>query len=131
MPITKQTFWEVAAVALVVITYTVYIDMPVWLRTCALFWLPIPVVVLFFIMADNGRGMLTRLLQSRLLLWCGGLSMEIYLTHILSLMLVSSICRHCGVVLDIYEYAILSILPILLVAYGTNIFRKYADIANW
>lgn len=60
-------------------------------RCAALYWIPSVLTLYYMVSCDNGWGWLTRLLHSRLLLWGGSVSMEIFLCHLLVLRLVQSV----------------------------------------
>lgn len=77
------TFMELTVVALFVLLAVVYEHCDVALRSASLFWPFVPATILFFAWADRQRGILTRLLHARPIMWLGNVSFEIYMLHLL------------------------------------------------
>ena len=94
---TTATSWEVRLVVLLVISFFAYQSMTLRLRCAALFWLVIPPILLYFAMSDKYGGRITRLLRHPVLLWCAGISLEIYLTHMLVFRIVDSLMAAVGI----------------------------------
>lgn len=61
------------------------------LRCAALYWLPSLLVVFYVTAIDKGKGWLTSLLHSKLLLWLGSISMEIFFIHSFIFRIVQSL----------------------------------------
>ncbi len=93
---TKLSVWQafVADVLLVLILAGMY-----WMsihcnpnfRCAALYWLPSAITLIYIVAIDKGKGWLTRLLHNKCLLWLGGISLEIFLCHLLCYRVVHSI----------------------------------------
>ena len=77
----QVTLLELLPVALVAVTYFVYGSISPRLRCVGLFWLVLPFLLFVYVKTDRLQGWVTWLLHRPLLLWLGGISMEIYLTH--------------------------------------------------
>ena len=77
----QVTLLELLPVALVVVTYLVYGSISPRLRCVSLFWLVLPFLLFVYVKTDRLQGWVTWLLHRPLMLWLGGISMEIYLTH--------------------------------------------------
>jgi peptidoglycan/LPS O-acetylase OafA/YrhL len=90
------TLWEFLFVALLVVSFFIYESMSLRLRCAALFWLFLPLLLLFFSVSDKHGGWLTRLLHHPVLLWFGSISLEIYLVHMLVLRIVYGVMRSAG-----------------------------------
>ena len=91
------TFWEWCLVVLLVMSFFAYEAMTLRLRCAALFWLFIPPILLFFAMSDKHGGLITRWLRHPWLLWCAGISLEIYLTHMLVIRITDSLMAAVGI----------------------------------
>ena len=88
---------ELLAVVLLAASLLVYPILPQWLHCVALFWLVIPPFLLFFALAEQGQGLVTRLLKHPSLQWLGGISLEIYLLHMLVLRIANSLLAGMGI----------------------------------
>lgn len=114
---------EVAIVALMVGAFFVYEHSPQGFRCASLFWTISPTVLFVFVAADKGRGLVTQLLHHPVMMWLGGISLEIYLTHYVTMRILYSIMLSNG-----YgeEYRIMplvilaTIMVIILVSYLTK-----------
>jgi peptidoglycan/LPS O-acetylase OafA/YrhL len=91
-----RTLWEFLLVALLAVSFFIYESMSLRLRCAALFWLFLPLLLLFFSVSDKHGGWLTRLLHHPVLLWFGSISLEIYLVHMLVLRIVYGVMRSAG-----------------------------------
>lgn len=92
-----KTVCEMLLVVWMVMSFFAYESLSLRLRCAALFWLFIPPVILYFSVSDRCGGVLTRLLRHPVLLWLGGISLEIYLMHMLVLRGVNSMLLSAGV----------------------------------
>ncbi len=79
---------ELLILLMCVATWVVYPSVPMPVRFSAMFWLPFFVVILWFAMADGGRGCLSRLLRQKAMLWLGGISFEIYMIHLIAISVI-------------------------------------------
>ena len=77
----QVTLLELLPVVLVVASYFVYGSISPRLRCVSLFWLVLPFLLFVYVKTDRLQGWVTWLLHRPLMLWLGGISMEIYLTH--------------------------------------------------
>ena len=107
-----MTLWEFLFVALLVVSFFIYESMSLRLRCAALFWLFLPLLLLFFSVSDKHGGWLTRLLHHPVLLWFGSISLEIYLVHMLVLRIVYGVMRSAG-----FDNALLLIVTVLSVLF--------------
>lgn len=92
-----MTAWELLAIAFLAVSFLVYQILPQWLHCVALFWLVIPPFLLFFALAEQGQGLVTRFLQQPLMQWLGGISLEIYLLHMLVFRIANSLLAGVGI----------------------------------
>lgn len=120
----KRTSWwttliEIGMVLLLICGYFAYRYMPVNLRCCGLFYLIIPLLIYVFSVVDDGKGLITRLLHSRVLLSLGGISMEIYLLHLLVIRLFGRAMRSVDVQWDSGSpaYVMLCLVVVILISY--------------
>lgn len=88
---------ELLAVVLLAASLLVYQILPQCLHCVALFWLVIPPFLMFFALAERGQGFVTRFLQQPLMQWLGGISLEIYLLHMLVLRIANSLLAGMGI----------------------------------
>ena len=91
-----MTALELLALAFVVVSFLVYQILPQCLHCVALFWLVIPPFLLFFALAERGQGFVTRFLQQPLAQWLGGISLEVYLLHLLVFRIANSLFAGMG-----------------------------------
>ncbi len=85
LTIFQATFVEMLVVALCFATYLLYPELPSRIRFSALFWLPFPVAIRYFSLADGSRGLLSRLFRQRPLQYFGNISFEIYMLHLIAI----------------------------------------------
>ena len=79
------------------VSFFLYEQLTPRLRCAALFWLFIPPIILYYSLSDQKGGCVTRLLHHPILQWLGGISLEIYLVHMLVLRVVNSLMLSAGV----------------------------------
>lgn len=120
----QQSLVEIATVGVIVATYFLYWMVPVWFRICALFWPGVMLVVLVFVVADRGRGIVTRLLQTRPLQWLGSLSMELYLSHPLAFVLFVAITKRMGIEAGWQEAGTIGLPFLILLAYALACMKR-------
>lgn len=72
---------EIIIVAMSVLTYIPYCSLPSWIRFAPLFWLPFSLVIYWFAISSNNKGIITKLLSQRALVFLGNISFEIYMLH--------------------------------------------------
>ncbi len=118
---TTVTVWEICFVALLAASFFAYELMSVRLRCAALFWLVIPPLLLFFAVSDRHGGWITRWLRHPVLLWCGGLTLEIYLIHMLVFRVVSSVMTSAGLANEVL-LAVAGLIVLLPAAWLTKRF---------
>lgn len=120
----QATLLEAGAVLLLICGYFAYRCMPANLRCCGLFYLIIPLLIYVFSVVDRGKGLITRLLHSRILQSLGSIGLEIYLLHLLVMRLFDSAMRSANAPMDNGSpvYVILCLVVVILVSY---IMRKY------
>lgn len=115
------TVCEICLFALLVLSFFAYEEMSLRWRCAALFWLVIPPLLLFFAVSDKLGGCVTGLLHHPILLWCGGISMEIFLIHILVLRIVYSTLSAMGLTNGVL-LAVVALMVLFPVAWLTKRF---------
>lgn len=116
----QLTIIEVLPLCLVLLSYFVYGAISPRLRCASLFWITLPPLFLVYAKADQLKGKACTLLHNPVLLWLGSISMEIYLTHGLTIRLCGFVARYlewCEDEPDIFLQS-LYVPIIILVAYG-------------
>ena len=76
-----QSFVEIIIVAIFFMTWMTFDLLPSWLRFAPYFWLPFSLLIYWFAIAENSRGVISRILSQRMLVFLGNISFEIYMTH--------------------------------------------------
>ncbi len=77
----KATVLELVAILLLVASCLAYYSMSKTFRLAMLFWVVMPMVVYVLAATENTRALVARFLHTRTMLWLGGISFEIFLTH--------------------------------------------------
>ncbi|WP_295367846.1 acyltransferase [uncultured Prevotella sp.] len=72
---------EIIIVAMSVLTYIPYCSLPSWIRFAPLFWLPFSLLIYWFAISNDNKGMISKLLSQRALVFLGNISFEIYMLH--------------------------------------------------
>ena len=125
---TQSTIIESFSVLTVIIIAFAYPFIPQRMATVSLFWIVIPVFILCSSISDKGKGLLSRFLQSRQMLWLGGLSFEVYLLHMPLLRIQNSLWNSLQLeqdtILHIFVFILLLILSSHSVKMASHIFRK-------
>lgn len=80
----------------VVLSFFVYQRAALGFRCASLFWGVIPVLIYIYVVTDTLRGAVTWLLHRPVLMWLGGISFEIYLTHWLTMRVFYSMLLTLG-----------------------------------
>ena len=70
------------AIALVVVALWLYYVLPMPWPLAAVFWLPMSMLVAIFVLTDDCRTTLQRVLSSRPMITLGNASLEIFLLHV-------------------------------------------------
>lgn len=79
---TKLSILEIIIVVSVsALTYIPYCSLPSWIRFAPLFWLPFSLLIYWFAISSNNKGIITKLLSQRALVFLGNISFEIYMLH--------------------------------------------------
>ena len=79
---TKLSILEIIIVVSVsALTYIPYCLLPSWIRFAPLFWLPFSLLIYWFAISSNNKGIITKLLSQRALVFLGNISFEIYMLH--------------------------------------------------
>lgn len=115
---------ELIPVALVFLSYFVYVGISPRLRCVSLFWLVLPPLLFIFIKADGLRGMVTSLLHQRSLVWLGGISLEIYLTHWPVMRMMNSILHSLGIDTYMPQFCIV-LLTLLVFIVTASLTRRF------
>lgn len=96
---TRLSVIEVLCVIMVIASFFLYQILPTWLRCCFMFW-PINLCLLtLFCSSDSGKGIVTRILHSKTALWCGSISLEIFITHLLIIYIITALSRRLSILL--------------------------------
>ena len=105
---------ELSLIFLVVITAIIYPHLPPRVRTVSIFWLSIPLFILFFALTDKHSGIISKILQCKTMLWLGNISFYIYIIHAPALRIFNSISVNAGITeLTFVHFILFSILLIL------------------
>lgn len=88
---TALTVFELMLVLALIVLAFWYVDLPQRVRTTSLYWLVVPLFILFFATADAKGGLLTMLLRTKAMVWLGGISFELYLIHMPLLRVINSL----------------------------------------
>ena len=79
---TKLSILEIIIVVSVsALTYIPYCLLPSWIRFAPLFWLPFSLLIYWFAISNDNKGIITKLLSQRALVFLGNISFEIYMLH--------------------------------------------------
>ena len=116
----QVTLLELLPVVLVVASYFVYGSISPRLRCVSLFWLVLPFLLFVYVKTDRLQGWVTWLLHRSLMLWLGGISMGIYLTHWPVMRVFNSLLVSSG------QYDRLPIVLVLLFTIAVIVLSAYA-----
>lgn len=119
--LSAATLWELLTPLWLLASFFLYEHLTLRLRCAALFWLFIPPIILYYALSDQKGGCVTRLLHHPLLQWLGGISLEIYLVHMLILRIVNSMMMSAGVKDEVVTTAV-SLVMIVLAAW---LFKRF------
>lgn len=107
---------ELLAVASMVVFFFLYQVTPAWFRCAAMLWfLSIPILFLF-ITTDGNNGIVTRIFHTKPMLYLGSISMEVFITHIITLRLFRSFASNIPDLNTSVIFCITSLTAILIVA---------------
>lgn len=116
----QVTLLELLPVMLVVASYFVYGSISPRLRCVSMFWLVLSFLLFVYVKTDRLQGWVTWLLHRPLMLWLGGISMEIYLTHWPVMRVFNSLLVSSG------QYDRLPIVLVLLFTIAVIVLSAYA-----
>lgn len=106
---------ELSLIFLVVITAIIYPHLPPRVRTVSIFWLSIPLFIFFFALTDKHGGIISKILQLKIMLWLGNISFCIYIIHAPVLRIFNSISIHIGIeVLSLIHFVLFTAILIVL-----------------
>ena len=88
---------ELSVISLIVITAIVYPHLQPRVRTVSIFWLSIPLTVFFFALSDHGKGVVSRFLQRKTMLWLGNISFGLFIIHAPVLRIFNSVSLQVGI----------------------------------
>ena len=111
---------ELSLILLVVITAIVYPHLPQRVRTVSIFWLSIPLFILFFALTDRHGGIISKTLKCKPMLWLGNISFCIYIIHAPVLRIFNSISVQTGISDQILVHFILFTTILILFSHITN-----------
>lgn len=129
---TAMTLVEVLLIAGAVASFFVYEGMSLRLRCVALFWLYLPLLLVVYVGADKGRGVVTAIFHHPLMQWLGGVSFELYLTHYVVLRLWWSFLLSLGYSYEVrttLTVIILTVILTIVVAWLTK--RLFVEPVGW
>ena len=115
---------ELSLILLVVITAFVYPHLPQRVRTVSIFWLSIPLFILFFALTDKHSGIISKILQCKTMLWLGNISFYIYIIHAPALRIFNSISIHIGDEGISFIYFIIFTAILIALSHFSNIFNN-------
>lgn len=72
---------EIIIVAMSVLTYIPYCLLPSWIRFAPYFWIPFSLLIYWFAISSDNKGIISKLLSQRVLVFLGNISFEIYMLH--------------------------------------------------
>ncbi|WP_297218499.1 acyltransferase [uncultured Prevotella sp.] len=72
---------EIIIVAMSVLTYIPYCSLPSWIRFAPYFWIPFSLLIYWFAISSDNKGIISKLLNQRALVFLGNISFEIYMLH--------------------------------------------------
>ncbi len=113
---------ETTIILIIVATFTAYGFLPVKIRCASMFWLPMSAVIYLSAVTDNARGPLARLLHCRTFLWFGGLSLNIFMSHLLVIYAGNIMSSHYTINLG---YIITALTEICLTIFIAFVLKKY------
>ena len=88
---------EFSLILLIVVTAIVYPHLQPRVRTVSIFWLSIPLTIFFFALSDQSKGVVSRFLQGKTMLWLGNISFCLYIIHAPVLRIFNSISAQVGI----------------------------------
>ena len=88
---------EFSLILLIVVTAIVYPHLQPRVRTVSIFWLSIPLTIFFFALSDQSKGVVSRFLQGKTMLWLGNISFCLYIIHAPVLRIFNSISVQVGI----------------------------------
>ncbi|RXG29958.1 acyltransferase family protein [Leeuwenhoekiella marinoflava] len=106
------TYYELAAIALLILFYVIAESFPKVVRYSVYYWLP---MTLFIGVFAQQKGIFSRLLSNKVALFLGELSFGFYLWHQLILRYARRFVNHYEVVFPDWQFNTLSFIVILLV----------------
>ena len=114
---------ELSLILLVVITAFVYPHLPQRVRTVSIFWLSIPLFILFFALTDKHGGIISKTLQCKTMLWLGNISFCMYIIHVPVLSICNEISVDAGITELTFVHFILFTTLLILFSHISNVFN--------
>lgn len=125
----KVSFFEIIMMMSVFAIAIAYIYLPQRIRTVSLFWLVIPLFILFFAMSDKSNGVFTIMLQRKIMVWLGNISFELYIMHGPVLRIFNSISLQLGLKSGSIVHFTFFTLILITISYLTNVIMKHCTAA--
>jgi peptidoglycan/LPS O-acetylase OafA/YrhL len=121
--LSRQNSWslsllEMGLVLWVVASFFVYQHSLPGFRCASLFWGVSPLVILGFVLTDKYDGVITRVLHHPVMQWLGSISLEIYLTHYVTIRLFNSLAATIGGVEEEERLGLLPFVAVVLAILG-------------
>lgn len=76
-----STIEIIIVVSVSALTFMPYCSLPSWIRFAPLFWLPFSLLIYWFAISNDNKGIISKLLSQRALVFLGNISFEIYMLH--------------------------------------------------
>lgn len=108
------------AAALVAATYVLYQYLPCGMRCAMLFWLTMPMVVAGLAVSSTENDPVARILASRPVVWLGGISFEMFMSHLLVMRIVQHVVELDGTAERDMAYFAVSFAATVVVAWGLH-----------
>lgn len=76
-----STLEIIIVVSVSALTYIPYCSLPSWIRFAPYFWIPFSLLIYWFAISSDNKGIISKLLNQRALVFLGNISFEIYMLH--------------------------------------------------
>ena len=111
--VTLLTLVEILVLLSPLLAFLVYGETNHALRCVSLFWIFVAIQLLLFSWIDDGKGLVTHLLHSRLVMFLGAISFEIYLIHMFFVPSIRSVAFKLGF-FEVGPFALLLLVIVII-----------------
>lgn len=119
---------EVLMFLWVVVSFFIYEHSPASFRCASLFWCVSPVFLLVYIKSDKLEGLVTSFLHHPFVLWLGSISLEIYLTHFVTMRILYGMMNTIGIPdEERLNLIVVAITIVLIIVVSFIVKRFYVD----